>query len=204
MSRHAAGVQRAAAAAVLALLVACAPAGDVAPVAAAAGAPARPAGAPAARVLELRNSGFEAEMKTGGGCAVGWDCTMHNNPESFRFSLLQAGAAAGSRSLCVERVVDEPWALVTQAFQTPSLRGQRLRLSMAVRVEGAAGEGAGPWALAQGRPPVSARRLVRGSAAWQRVALEFAVPADAAVVEVGATLEGPGTACFDDVHLEVL
>ena len=92
-------------------------------------------------------------MKPGNRCAVGWDCTMHNNPDAFRFSLAESGGAAGSRSLCVERAADEPWALVTQAFDNPALRGKRLRLSMAVRVDGATGDGAGPWALAQGRPP---------------------------------------------------
>jgi hypothetical protein len=104
----------------------------------------------------------------------------------------------------VERAADEPWALVTQAFDNPGLRGKRLRLSMAVRVDGASGEGAGPWVLAQGRPPAHARKLVRGTAAWERVSLEFLVPADASSVEIGATLEGPGKACFDDVRLEAL
>jgi hypothetical protein len=150
----------------------------------------------------VRNPGFEADMAPGRRCAPAWDCTMHNNPEAFRFWLQESGAAAGRRSFCVERVADEPWALVTQGFHTPALRGQRLRLSMAVRVEAANGDGAGPWILAQGRPPASARKLVRGTRGWERVAIELSVPADATVVEVGATVEGPGKACFDDVRLE--
>ena len=152
--------------------------------------------------LELRNSGFESDMMPGRRCAPAWDCTMHNNPQAFRFSLQEGGAAAGRRALCVERVADEPWALVTQALQTPALRGQRVRLSMAVRVEGASGDGAGPWILAQARPPANARKLVRGTRDWERVAIELSVPGDATVVEVGATVEGPGKACFDDVRLE--
>jgi len=73
-----------------------------------------------------------------------------------------------------------------------------------VRVEGAAGEGAGAWILAQGNPPANARKLARGTRAWERLAVELQVPRDATVVEVGATLEGPGKACFDDVRLEIL
>jgi hypothetical protein len=154
------------------------------------------------RLPEVRNAGFEAEMAPGRRCAPAWDCTMHNNPEAFRFYLQESDASAGRRSLCVERVADEPWALVTQAFSDDALRGARLRLSMSVRVEGASGSGAGPWVLVQANPPVNASRLVRGSAGWQRLEVDFVVPANATVVEVGATLEGPGKACFDDVRLE--
>ena len=191
--------------AVALMLSACAAPGD-APraVAPAPAAPAARAAATAPPMLEVRNAGFEADMARDKRCAPAWDCTMHNNPQSFRFSLQEGGAAAGRRAFCVERVADEPWALVTQAFQTPALRGQRLRLSMAVRVEGASGDGAGPWILAQGRPPASARKLVRGTRDWERVEIEFSVPADASVVEVGATVEGPGKACFDDVRVERL
>jgi len=151
----------------------------------------------------LRNASFEDDMDPQRRCAPGWDCTMHNDPASFRF-YLQADAAAGARSLCVERVRNEPWALVTQAFDGSALRGVKLRLSMAVRVEDAGGGGAGPWVLVQGSPPISQQRLVRGTAGWQRLSVEVAVPSDRHVVEVGAALEGPGKACFDDVQLEVL
>jgi len=197
---------RLAALAVASVLAACAAPGETPrPVAVApAAAPAR-ATVAAAPAFEVRNSGFEADMTPDRRCAPAWDCTMHNNPGAFRFSLQEGGAAAGQRAFCVERVVDEPWALLTQAFQTPAVRGKRLRLSMAVRVEGASGEGAGPWFVAQGRSfPVNERKLVRGTRAWERVAIEFAVPADAEVVVVGATLEGPGKACFDEVRLETL
>ena len=189
--------------AVALVLAACAAPGETQRVVAPApAAPVARAVAMAPPMLEVRNPGFESDMAPGMRCAPAWDCTMHNNPQSFRFSLQEGSAAAGRRALCVERVADEPWALVTQALQTPALRGQRLRLSMAVRVEGASGDGAGPWILAQGRPPASARKLVRGTRDWERVEIEFSVPADASVVEVGATVEGPGKACFDDVRLE--
>jgi hypothetical protein len=184
----------------VAALVACAQPALAPPPAAAA--PAKPA-AIARSPVALRNPSFEADMGAERRCAPAWDCTTHNDPLAFRF-FLQENAAAGGRSLCVERVANEPWALVTQAFDNPALRGARVRLSMAVLVEAASGEGAGPWALVPGNPPLNPRRLVRGTAGWQRLAVDFTVPANAAMVEVGATLEGPGKACFDDVRLEVV
>jgi hypothetical protein len=156
------------------------------------------------RLVTVANAGFEAGMKAQNRCALSWDCTMHNDPESFRFSLLESGAAAGSRSLCVERAANEPWMLLTQATQDASLRGKRVRLSMQVRVEGVTGGGAGPWLLAQARPVANASRLAKGTSGWQPLSVELALPADAQVVEFGAILEGPGKACFDEVRLEVL
>ena len=153
--------------------------------------------------LSVRNPSFEADMPADRSCPVGWDCTMHNDPKAFRF-FLHGNGAAGARSLCIERAANEPWALMTQAFESPLVRGARLRLSMSVLLEGVSGEGAGPWALVQGNPPLNPRKLVRGTSGWQRIDLEFAVPASGRVVEVGATLEGPGKACFDDVRLEVI
>jgi len=151
----------------------------------------------------LRNPGFEAEVVAGARCAPGWDCTMHSNPEAFRF--FQAEGMAGGRGFCIERVADEPWALLTQALQGSRLegiRGKRMRLSLAVRVEGAGGAGAGPWMLVQGAPPLHASRLASGTSEWQRLSIELTVPPHASVVEVGATLEGPGRACFDEARLE--
>lgn len=160
--------------------------------------------APAVRPIALRNAGFEDPMTADRRCAPGWDCTMHSDPTSFRF-FAHEEAVEGRRSFCVERVRDEPWALVTQAFDGPAVRsGARLRLSMAVRLEGVTGAGAGPWALVQGAPPINPQQLVRGTGGWRRLSVDVTVPPGRHVVEVGAALEGPGRACFDDVRLEVL
>jgi len=195
---------RLAAIAVTSMLAACAAPGE-APRTVAVAPAASPARAPVAAppALQVRNPGFEADMEPGRRCAPAWDCTMHNNPEAFRFSPQEGGAAAGRRAFCVERVADEPWALVTQALQTPGFRNQRVRLSMSVRLEGVSGEGAGPWLLSQGGH-AHVQKLLKGTAGWQRVAVELTVPADSAMLVVGATLEGPGRACFDDFVIEAL
>lgn len=201
---------RAAAIPALVLLAGCAtgveraPAATAAPVAAPARvAPPAQRAAPPAPPLALRNGGFEEGIPPNGRCPTGWSCTMHADPDSFRFAIEEAHAAEGRRSLCIERVTDEPWALATQALPPGAVRGKRLRLSMAMKVEALSGPGAGPWMLIQGRPRQHDSRLVRATQGWQRVALEFDVPTAAEVIEVGATLEGAGKACLDDVRIEV-
>lgn len=180
-----------------------APVAPVAPVAASRPSPKlAPAGA-----VALRNPGFEADAQGPSNCARSWSCTMHADPKSFRFFADEEKAAGGKRSYCVEPVKKEPWAMITQAILDKSLNGSRVRLTMAVRLQGVDGVGAGPWAQVV-RAGVSARptfqKLDKGTRDWQDVSVEFEVPDDAVTVEVGATLRGTGRACFDDARLEVL
>jgi hypothetical protein len=165
---------------------------------------ATPAPPPAANAIALKNPGFETDPHPERPCALGWDCTMHADPRSFRFFHDERAPASGKRSFCMEPVRNEPWALVTQGFHDPPFRGTRVRLSAAVRVEKASGNGAGPWILIQvsGARDIHRQALVNGSQGWQRVAVEIAVPANATIIEVGAVLEGGGRACFDDFRLE--
>ena len=172
---------------------------------------AAPASAPPDRVsmwtVPLRNAGFEDAARERERCAPHWSCTMHNDSTAFRFTLEGRDPASGRQALCVQRLKDEPWALATQSLQDPALRGKHLRLSLAVRTDGAVqGRGAGPWALVHGaqRPVGHHERLVASTAGWERVAVDFTVPPDALMVEIGATLEGGGRACLDDVRLEIL
>jgi hypothetical protein len=170
-----------------------------------AAVPVAPA-APALPTVALRNPGFESAPRVGERCAEHWSCTMHADPSSFRFVLEGAGAGAGQRSLCIERVTKEPWALLTQGIDHEPLRGRRLRLSMAVRAEGIDGRGAGPWVLVQGVPVAQGHfeRLAARTDGWQRLSVDFVVEPAATLVEVGAVLEGGGRACFDDARLELL
>ena len=177
-------------------------------IACAAAIAACAAAAPAAkpRAVVLRNAGFEEPPKAGGRCAEHWSCTMHNDPDAFRFAHEAARAAEGKQALCIERVAPEPWALVTQGVVDPRLRGARLRFSAALRVDRAEGEGAGPWALVHGPHGnlAHAQRLSKATKGWERIAVEFPVAAAAQLVEVGVTLEGGGRACVDDARLEIL
>ena len=176
------------------LLVACAAQTPSAPAAAAAAIPT-----PA--VPALRNPGFEEPTPAQARCPAGWECSAHVDVGSFSFRRAAEGAA-GAASLCIERIGKEPWALLTQAFHTTAMRGRTLRLSMAMRAHGLEG-GAGPWIQSQGGR-AHAAKLVQATKGWERVAVELAIPAESNLLVVGATLEGAGRACFDDIRLEVL
>jgi hypothetical protein len=156
------------------------------------------------RAVPLKNAGFENAPRSGERCPEHWGCTMHADPDSFRFSLDRATPAEGRQSLCIERVTREPWSLATQAIDAVALRGTRLRFSLAVRVDRAAGPGGGPFLVVHGPSGNLAHeeRLVTRTAGWQRIAVDFTVAALAQRVEVGATLQGDGRVCVDDARLE--
>lgn len=178
-------------------------------LAACAGAPTAPAPQPAVaqpRPLAVKNAGFEDPARVQERCANHWSCTMHADPASFRFTLVEGGAASGARSLCIERVKPEPWAQLTQYFEPGDLKGRRLRFSVSVRTEGIDGPGVGPWAQVHGpqRPFPAVGMKVQKTKGWERHAIEFAVDPQAIHFEVGVNLEGGGRACVDDARLEVL
>ena len=160
------------------------------------------------RTIALKNPGFE-DPATTRKCPVGWDCTMHADPNSFRFFHDEATPAAGKASLCIEPVGKEPWGIASQGvFDIKALYGARVRFSAAIRVEGVIGDGAGPYVMARG-PAYGAglahdKRLVNGTHGWQRIFVEIEVPEAAPFIELGVVLEGRGRVCLDDVLLEVV
>jgi hypothetical protein len=161
---------------------------------------------PAPVAIALANAGFELEPQAGRNCVPGWECSAHSDSASYRFSVSEATAHSGRRSLLVERVSDQPWAMATQSVRDASLGGARLRFSIAVRTEGVSG-GAGPVFVAYdgaGGVLAHGQRLMGGDRDWGRVELEFEVPKGAVIFEVGASFEGPGRAWLDDARLEIL
>lgn len=188
--------------------IALALAAALAPACMAAAPAQKPGGAPEpSRPLPvpLKNAGFENAPRSGERCPEHWGCTMHSNPDSYRFWLERAAPAEGKQSLCIERVANEPWSLATQAVDVTALRGAKLRFTLAVRVERAAGAGGGPFLLLHGPAGNLAHeeRLLQKTDGWQRIALDFTVAPSAQMVEVGATLQGDGRVCVDDARLEL-
>ena len=155
--------------------------------------------------IPLRNPGFENAARKSERCPEGWECTMHSNADSFLFRVEAPEGAHGKQALCIERVIGEPWALITQSVPAAALRGSTLRFSVAVRVERAEGAGGGPWAVVHGPSANLAHqeRPVNATKGWERIAVEFPVGATAQVVEVGATMLGGGRICIDEARLEV-
>ena len=155
--------------------------------------------------IALKNPGFEAPASPGRPCAIGWDCTMHADPKSFRFFLDETAPAAGRASLCIEPAGKEPWGLASQGvFDIAALKGGRVRFSVAIRLDAVSGDGAGPYIMARGAALAHDKRLVTGTRGWQRLAVEIEVPAQAPFLEVGVALEGRGRVCLDDALLELV
>jgi hypothetical protein len=156
--------------------------------------------------IELRNANFELPPRSPNTCATRWDCSVHADPSSFTFTVIQE-APEGKQAICIERVGNEPWATLSQVVQPGSVRGSTLRLSMMMRVVGASGEGAGPWVVLQAGSGATLKHyqsLSKDTRGWTRATLEFDVLTGTELIEIGATLEGPGRACIDDVRLEVV
>lgn len=175
-------------------LAACAAPAPVAP----------PSGASTASFL--KNAGFEADA-AGARCPPGWGCSAHADPDSYAFKVDPAERSEGRQGLRIEQVRPEPWALVTQFVAVDKLRGARMRYSLAIRLEGMTGNGAGPVFIAQGTGGVTLthrQELSKGTAGWRRVAIDFLVPRGAEGFEVGVLVEGPGRLWIDDARLEVL
>ena len=159
--------------------------------------------------VTLRNPGFELAPRSPNSCAERWECTAHADPSSFSFRVEgNQPPPEGKQSFCIDRVGKEPWATVTQPVrEAAALHGTTLRLSMMLRLEGTTGEGAGPWVVLHGpsgRMLKHDQKLLKSTTGWQRVALDIEVVPATEIVEIGATLEGPGRACLDDVRLEVV
>lgn len=171
---------------------------------AAAACATSPAPPPAARVIALKNPGFE-DPPIARPCPGGWDCTMHADPHSFRF-FHDGNAASGKASLCIEPAGREPWGLASQGvFDIQGLYGARVRFSAAIRVEGVTGDGAGPYVMARvGRDLAHDKTLITGTQGWRRIAVEIEVPKGAPFIELGVSLEGRGRVCLDDALLEVI
>ncbi len=158
--------------------------------------------------IALQNSGFEEPTRPGERCAVSWNCTMHNDPHSFRFFHDEGGGTSGARGYCIESVGREPWGRMSQVLgmdKVVPLRGAHMRLSVAMKLDGVTAGTAGPLFIAQGGSGQllgNAVNLQPASKGWQRLETEIDVPQGTFLLEMGVLLQGKGKVCFDDVRLE--
>ncbi len=174
--------------------------------AALAGCASSPAPVAPAVPFVLVNPSFEERPKPG-ECPRGWGCAAHNDATSFRYFVADGAPGAGSTSLCVEPVKSEPWAFVIQGHIDRRLGGRHLRFSLAAKTTDVAGIGAGAVVEAHdghGNLVGTAKNVITGTHDWQRLAVDFDVPAQAMEVDVGGLLEGRGRLCIDDARIEEL
>jgi putative CocE/NonD family hydrolase len=125
---------------------------------------------------------------------------------SFALTLDREVAHGGLGSLRIRSAEAGPreFGGVTQRILAADFRGGRVRLAGYVRVADVA-QGAALWMRvdggAQGTPFDNMQgRELAGTADWQRVEIVLDVPADAALIHLGAALGGTGTAWFDDLE----
>lgn len=160
------------------------------------------------RILPLANAGFEEAAPPDAHCALRWDCTVHANPNAFRFFADREHPAAGAVSYCLEPASKEPWGMMSQArFDMARLRGARIRFSADVRLDDVQGHGAGVMVIAQGGGGnliATQESVETGTHGWSRSQVELEVPAASFILEFGLVLTGTGRACFDDARLEIV
>lgn len=182
-----------------------APAGN-APGVSPAAAPTSSAARGPAVAVAVGNAGFEdpGEGPPRRNCPPQWWCTMHADPTSFKFASVPDGPSG--RHLRVERVKNEPWALVTQVIPSKGLEGRTLRVSADVATRSMKdGDGAGPVVrlyVPGGRVSAAEKTLRAPGAGWGRVVVEIKVPKGIELVEIGLVMYGDGVADFDNIAVE--
>jgi hypothetical protein len=149
---------------------------------------------------------FETDFPAAQNCPPHWMCRVHADPASFRISSDATTAAQGSRSLRIEKIGSEPWATVLQSLSAREAAGHRVRFSLAMRMEGVAGLGAGPWIITIGPGGLIEHRasLEQGTRDWRRVEVEVDIPSYTDRIEIGAIIESDGRIWIDDARLEVV
>jgi hypothetical protein len=188
--------------AVATLAVACCTTSALADMPHASAAPAA-----AATAVTLVNPGFEAPDAAPPGFP-GWTASVHSNPRAYAFAIDTGVHHAGTASLRITRVGDEPWGMITQALPPAGLTGRTIEWSAWLRIDKAAGPGAvlSIATTAHGATDrvVFLEPALAGTKDWTQARVRLAIPPGTSVVEVSAMLQGPGTLWVDDAKLEVL
>jgi hypothetical protein len=166
-----------------------------------------------ARVIPLKNPGFESERPGAGGNAEGWAASQHVGPKAYTFIVDRSTKHSGEASLRIRNLRPEVYGSITQSIPAAQLVGKTLRFSVWLRSEDVVandfGKGATPLlqAWAGGSPAVSASyevAAIAGTTAWVRREVAIEVPGAAEYIEVGVMLTGSGTVWLDDATLEVI
>jgi hypothetical protein len=184
-------------------------AGHPATRASAAAAPAKrhPPKVPAERAVELVNAGFESGPAAPTGGIEGWYWYQHAGETSYQFVLDGAVKHGGARSVRIDNVGSQPYGSIAQIVNGTDLAGKTVRFSAWLRTTGADGAGASLFVIAEGVGVLAydtmAGAEVKGTREWARYSVTLPLPPATTRVRVGATLQGKGSAWFDDAELEV-
>lgn len=198
----------------IATLAACAtpppaPVAPPAPPAPVAVAPAAPAPKPAASPfgVVIVNPGFESTVRgRRNNDPEGWFSHQHAGEPSYRFAVDTANPRSGARSLRIENIGPEPYGAITQTIDAKPYRGKTVRLTGWMRTQDTENAVLTLAAMSNGIPLANnfmADAQVKGTTGWTRYTITLPVANNAEFVEVGAMMQGKGTAWLDDVEVGV-
>ena len=155
------------------------------------------------------NGNFEAPA-LGHGELEGWQTVQAGGMRSYDFDLDPAVKHGRKQSLRITSTGSGQYGSVFQLVPVDGLGGRTLELSAWIRTAQVTGAGAQLTLLSRnGSNAIIEHKFmddpgVTGSQDWQRYAIRMKVSKDAARVEIGALLMGPGTMWLDDVTLRAV
>jgi hypothetical protein len=172
---------------------------------------AKPAADPdvAGSKVAVVNGNFEAPALSYGELE-GWQTVQPGGMRSYDFDLDTVVKHGRKQSLRITNTGSGQYGSIFQVIPADGIRGRTVELSGWIRTAQATGVGAQLTLLARnGSNAILDHTFmndpgVTGSQDWQRYAIRMKVTKDAARVEIGAMLMGPGTMWLDDVTLRAV
>jgi hypothetical protein len=159
--------------------------------------------------ITVVNGGFEAPALSHGELE-GWQTAQPGGMRSYDFDLDTAVKHGRKQSLRIGNTGSGQYGSVFQVIPTDGFRGRTVELSAWIRTAQVTGAGAQLTLISRnGSGAILDHAFmndpgVTGTQDWQRYALRLKVGKDAARLEIGAMLMGPGTMWLDDVVLRAV
>jgi hypothetical protein len=163
--------------------------------------------------VPLVNPGFESKNPGEMGNPEGWVAVQHAGAESYDFALDSGQKRSGEQSMRIKKIGPEPYGTISQVLPGAPFAGKTVRLTGWIRTEDVPASGrltGGALVLMalRGSSFVAHEHMrhsrARGTSDWTKYSIVLKVPPTANRLELGATLEGPGTIWVDDFELEIL
>ena len=171
---------------------------------------AAPANAAPAGVRSLLvKPGFESDKPGEFSDVDGWYMYQHAGEKSYDFVVDPAVAHGGARSMRIVNIGTQPYGSLAQDLPGAPFSGKTVRFSGWLKTRDTSDGGAALFIIADRGGAIAAYEFmagaeVKGSRDWQRYTITLAIPPSTSKVRVGVTLQGAGTAWFDDAELEIV
>ena len=158
---------------------------------------------------KFANAGFEDGPI--GAVPAGWMAPQMITDAGFTVKTVEGNCHSGKNCAMITGVANPPANMFGNMIQTLPAAGyklRRIRMSAAVRVEGAATRAQMWLRLDRADHTMAFLENMQAnpitSAGWKTYSITADVPADANMIVAGVMLFGPGSAWVDDVDIEIL